>query len=82
MKFALDTNIMIDGFRSEEAQAEVAALATRREEIAGELGRLSGVIEALAVPAAGRTPAPATTQRDDSERRLADVPRWSLDLSE
>ncbi|MGZ4596831.1 MAG: hypothetical protein ACXV3V_07895, partial [Actinomycetes bacterium] len=34
----------------DDARAEVAALTTRRDEIAGELGRLSGVIEALSVP--------------------------------
>ena len=33
----------------DEARAEVADLSTRRDEIAAELGRLSGVIEALNV---------------------------------
>jgi cell division septum initiation protein DivIVA len=32
-----------------DAREEVAALTTRRDEIAGELGRLSGVIDALSV---------------------------------
>jgi uncharacterized coiled-coil DUF342 family protein len=37
--------------RAEEAREEVAALARRRDTIAEELQQLSGVIEALAVPA-------------------------------
>jgi crotonyl-CoA reductase len=37
----------------EEARAEVAELTRRRDSIAAELGQLSGVIEALAVPVAG-----------------------------
>jgi len=32
-----------------DAREEVAALTTRRDEIAAELGRLSGVIDALSV---------------------------------
>jgi hypothetical protein len=49
----------------------VAALATRRDEIAEELGRLSGVIEALSVGGvpAGAGPRPAGSAPD------ADVPR-------
>ena len=38
--------------RLEEAQEEVSSLARRRDNIAEELRQLSGVIEALAVPAA------------------------------
>jgi uncharacterized membrane protein YqiK len=55
----------------DEARAEVAALATRRDEIAEELGRLSGVIEALSVGGvpAGSGPRPAPSTSD------ADVPR-------
>ena len=34
----------------QRARAEVAKLASRRDNIASELGHLSGVIEALAVP--------------------------------
>ena len=34
----------------ERARGEVARLASRRDNIATELGNLSGVIEALAVP--------------------------------
>ena len=46
----------------EEARAEVAALARQRESITEELGQLSGVIQALAVP----TPThPSTTQEPD-----------------
>jgi hypothetical protein len=33
-----------------DAREEVASLTTRRDEIAAELGRLSGVIDALSVP--------------------------------
>jgi hypothetical protein len=33
----------------DDAREEVAALTTRRDEIAAELGRLSGVIDALSV---------------------------------
>jgi len=35
----------------DDAREEVTALTKRRDEIAEELGRLSGVIEALSVPA-------------------------------
>ena len=34
----------------ERARGEVAALARRRDDISSQLGHLSGVIEALAVP--------------------------------
>jgi cell division septum initiation protein DivIVA len=66
----------------EEARAEVAVLTTRRDEIAAELGRLSGVIEALAVPATGRGPHASSGPREDIDRRAEDMPIWSLDLSE
>ena len=39
----------------DSARTEVAALSRRRDEIAAELSQLSGVIEALAVPAPART---------------------------
>jgi vacuolar-type H+-ATPase subunit H len=46
----------------EEARAEVALLARQRESITEELGQLSGVIQALAVP----TPThPPTTQEPE-----------------
>ena len=48
----------------DDARAEVATLTTRRDEIAEELGRLSGVIEALS----NVTPSPSTAEP-------ADVPR-------
>jgi hypothetical protein len=38
----------------DDARTEVASLTTRRDEIAEELGRLSGVIEALSVSSPGR----------------------------
>src|SRR5579859_1469948 len=48
-----------------DARAELAVLAERREAIAGELGNLSGVIEALAVTgppqeSQGTLPAPSS----------------------
>jgi outer membrane protein TolC len=55
----------------ERARAEVATLTTRRDEIAGELGRLSGVIEALSVPTPGRAPVDRPADRSTG----ADVPR-------
>jgi cell division septum initiation protein DivIVA len=50
----------------DDARAEVAALTTRRDEIAGELGRLSGVIDALSVPGA-----PARDARDPADADVA-----------
>ena len=43
--------------------AEVATLTTRRDAIAEELGRLSGVIDALSVPSAPSTSASADVPR-------------------
>jgi uncharacterized membrane protein YqiK len=50
----------------DDAREEVAVLAKRRDEIAEELGRLSGVIEALSVSSTGSMPSTSTH---------ADVPR-------
>ena len=47
----------------DDARAEVAALTTRRDEIAEELGRLSGVIEALSVSRRTGVGTPATPAR-------------------
>ena len=44
----------------ERARAEVAALASRRQDITTQLGHLSGVIDALAVPEKAATPDPST----------------------
>ena len=55
MRIVADARTEADELRREaakilsEAREEVAALTTRRDEIAAELGRLSGVIEALNV---------------------------------
>jgi hypothetical protein len=46
----------------ERARAEVASLASRREDITRQLGSLSGVINALAVPE--HQPTPATPSND------------------
>jgi chromosome segregation ATPase len=43
----------------DDARTEVASLTTRRDEIAEELGRLSGVIEALSVSSPARAGGPA-----------------------
>ena len=60
-----------------DARAEVDALARRRTAITAELGQLSGVIEALAVPettgslpSAGPDPVPA---EGDADSRPTDV---------
>ena len=47
----------------DDARDEVAALTTRRDEIADELGRLSGVIEALSVSSTPGAPSPADVPR-------------------
>jgi hypothetical protein len=48
-----------------QARAEVRALAERRDDINAQLGHLSGVIEALAVPQAGTIdPQPSTAAAD------------------
>ena len=53
----------------DDARAEVATLTTRRDEIAEELGRLSGVIEALSVtPHRPRRRNPQTCQDDRHPR--------------
>jgi hypothetical protein len=58
----------------ERARAEVSVLAGRREDITRQLGHLSGVIEALAVPespAARRADTPPTlpaTTHDETEQ--------------
>jgi hypothetical protein len=59
----------------EEARAEVAALTTRRDEIAGELGRLSGVIEALNVPASAGARSGGGRSGPVVEHGDQDVPR-------
>jgi hypothetical protein len=56
----------------DEARAEVASLTTRRDEIAEELGRLSGVIEALSVPGA---PAQRSSTNPAPNPESADVAR-------
>ena len=61
--------------RSQEARAEVAALTTRRDEIAEELGRLSAVIEALSVPAGQGVRAGAGRGGTAVESGDRDVPR-------
>jgi hypothetical protein len=48
----------------ERARAEVAVLAARREDITQQLGHLSGVIEALAVP----TDRPSAPTAEDQHR--------------
>ena len=45
----------------DRARAEVAALAKRRDDITAQLGTLSGVIEALAVPESAPPDDPPTT---------------------
>jgi hypothetical protein len=50
----------------EDARAEVARLEERRDAIAGELGNLSGVIEALAVAGPPQEP-----QAEPSQQRGA-----------
>jgi hypothetical protein len=57
----------------ERARAEVAALASRRQDITTQLGHLSGVIDALAVPERAATPAPATPDPATPES-TADLP--------
>jgi hypothetical protein len=47
----------------DRARSEVAALASRREDITKQLGHLSGVIDALAVP---ERPAPTGAQHQDA----------------
>jgi hypothetical protein len=47
-----------------EAREEVAVLARRREAITNELGELSGVIQALAVPTDDRPDEPTDGQDD------------------
>jgi hypothetical protein len=42
----------------EDARAEIALLARRRDGITAELGQLSGVIQALAVPTPTQPPPP------------------------
>jgi hypothetical protein len=63
----------------DDARAEVASLTTRRDEIAAELGRLSGVIEALSVPAPARAGGAADSADQTDPHGLAgdkpDVPR-------
>jgi hypothetical protein len=57
----------------ERARAEVAVLAGRREDITRQLGHLSGVIEALAVPESPAAPRAIddatlpTTTHDETE---------------
>ena len=51
----------------ERARAEVAALAARREDITRQLGHLSGVIEALAVPET-RTSTTPTSPHEETEQ--------------
>ena len=51
----------------EQARAEVEALARRRSDITTQLGALSGVIDALAVPASG-------TEQPAADRDGADAP--------
>ena len=46
----------------EDARQEVAVLSRRRDEIAAELGQLSGVIQALAVPTGTELPTQYATQ--------------------
>jgi hypothetical protein len=53
----------------ERARSEVAALASRREDITTQLGHLSGVINALAVPEKAANPS-----ADDSVADLPDAP--------
>jgi hypothetical protein len=45
----------------EDARAEIALLARRRDGITAELGQLSGVIQALAVP----HPHPSSTEEQE-----------------
>ena len=59
LRLVADGRVEADQLRSdarkthERARAEVAALQAQRDEIAGELGQLSGVIAALSVPERG-----------------------------
>jgi outer membrane protein TolC len=58
----------------DEARAEVAALARRRDQIAEELSQLSGVIEALAVPGPQRGQPVAAGQQSGGEPTARSVP--------
>jgi hypothetical protein len=53
----------------DRARADVAALTSRREDITKQLGHLTGVIDALAVPetAAPQHPPPEATTAPDPE---------------
>ena len=52
----------------ERARAEDAALAARRVDITRQLGHLSGVIEALAVPETTRTSTTPTSPHEETEQ--------------
>jgi hypothetical protein len=64
-----------------QARAEVRALAERRDDINAQLGHLSGVIEALAVPQASAVdPRPSATTAD-SPAPIPEDARNHLSLS-